>query len=127
MRYQSLSFLTPRQDYINEISSTACRALVRKYKELASEDIRFDVTLAEACFEDRQRLCANVPPVSATLMEVVYLPNLLQSSLHWCFGRMQLLRLVRCTACYRTRPCSANGFGEPSFSLPGCTFRALRA
>lgn len=56
------------QDYINEISSSACRALVRKYKELASEDIRFDVTLAEACFEDRQRLCANVPPGSARVI-----------------------------------------------------------
>ncbi|GIL70396.1 hypothetical protein Vretimale_3583 [Volvox reticuliferus] len=53
------------QDYMNEIQDSACRALVRKYKELAAEDIRFDVPLAEACFDDRQRLCANIPPGSA--------------------------------------------------------------
>ncbi|PNH09949.1 Golgi apparatus protein 1 [Tetrabaena socialis] len=55
------------QDYMNEITSAPCRSLVRKYKELASEDIRFDVPLAEACYEDRQRLCATVPPVSEEL------------------------------------------------------------
>mgnify|MGYP001807030219 CR=1 FL=1 len=48
---------------MNEITSPSCRSMVRKYKELAAEDIRFDVPLAEACFEDRQRLCATVPPV----------------------------------------------------------------
>ena len=36
---------------------------VRKYQELAAEDIRFDVPLADACYEDRQRFCASVPPV----------------------------------------------------------------
>ncbi|KAG2498297.1 hypothetical protein HYH03_003558 [Edaphochlamys debaryana] len=56
------------QDYMNEISSPACRSLVRKYKELASEDIRFDVPLAEACYEDRQRLCAGVQPGSARVI-----------------------------------------------------------
>jgi Golgi apparatus protein 1 len=32
---------------------------------LASSDIRFDVPLAEACYDDRTKYCANVPPVSA--------------------------------------------------------------
>lgn len=48
---------------MKEIQDPSCRALVRKYKELAAEDIRFDVPLAEACFEDRQRLCATIPAV----------------------------------------------------------------
>lgn len=39
---------------------------VKKYVVLASQDIRFDVPLAEACYEDRQKFCANVPPVSAS-------------------------------------------------------------
>ncbi|KAG2445817.1 hypothetical protein HXX76_000421 [Chlamydomonas incerta] len=56
------------QDYMNEITSPACRSMVRKYKELAAEDIRFDVPLAEACFEDRQRLCATVPVGSARVI-----------------------------------------------------------
>ena len=36
--------------------------------EYASSDIRFDVPLAEACFEDRQDFCANVPPGSARVI-----------------------------------------------------------
>ena len=44
---------------------TLCDApQVKKYVVLASQDIRFDVPLAEACYEDRQKFCANVPPVS---------------------------------------------------------------
>ena len=30
--------------------------------ELASSDIRFDVPLADACYEDRRSYCAAVPP-----------------------------------------------------------------
>ena len=33
------------------------------YFHTYAQDIRFDVPLAEACFEDRQKLCATVPPV----------------------------------------------------------------
>ena len=36
---------------------------VKKYQELAAENIRFDAPLADACFEDRQRFCGSVPPV----------------------------------------------------------------
>lgn len=41
--------------------------MVYEYQKLAAEDIRFDVPLADACHEDRQKLCANVPPVSCLL------------------------------------------------------------
>ena len=37
---------------------------VRKYQQLAGEDIRFDVPLADACYEDRLKVCGSVPPVS---------------------------------------------------------------
>ncbi|GFR46876.1 hypothetical protein Agub_g8517 [Astrephomene gubernaculifera] len=56
------------QDYVNEISEPGCRAMVLKYKELASQDIRFDLPLADACYEDRQRICADVPPGSARVI-----------------------------------------------------------
>jgi hypothetical protein len=48
---------------------------VAKYQELAAQDIRMDVPLADACYEDRVSYCSNVPPVgpmavrpSATLL-----------------------------------------------------------
>jgi hypothetical protein len=37
---------------------------VQHYKRLAAQDIRFDVPLADACYDDRKTLCAAVPPVS---------------------------------------------------------------
>ena len=46
----------------------ACAARVQKIMEYASSDIRFDVPLAEACFEDRQEFCASVPPGSARVI-----------------------------------------------------------
>lgn len=54
----------PAQDYKDEIHSDECKAQVQHYLQLASQDIRFDVPLAEACGDDRRILCANVPPVS---------------------------------------------------------------
>ncbi|KXZ55868.1 hypothetical protein GPECTOR_2g1419 [Gonium pectorale] len=65
---EDVSVVKCLQDYMNEITNPMCKSLVKKYKELAAEDIRFDVPLAEACFEDRQRLCANVPPGSARVI-----------------------------------------------------------
>lgn len=52
------------QDFSKEIKSKACQMQVHKYVELAAQDIRFDVPLADACYNDRMELCANVPPVS---------------------------------------------------------------
>jgi Golgi apparatus protein 1 len=52
------------QDSVDDIEDVECKAMVRTYQQLAAEDIRFDVPLAEACAEDRQRFCSTVPPVS---------------------------------------------------------------
>lgn len=52
------------QDFNSEIKNVECKRLVKKYIVLASQDIRFDVPLAEACAEDRQKFCAAVAPVS---------------------------------------------------------------
>ena len=41
---------------------------MQKIMEYASSDIRFDVPLADACYEDRQEFCANVPPGSARVI-----------------------------------------------------------
>jgi Golgi apparatus protein 1 len=43
---------------------------VAKYQELAAQDIRMDVPLADACYEDRVSYCSAVPPVRA---EVQYI------------------------------------------------------
>jgi len=40
---------------------------VKQYQNLAAQDIRFDAPLADACYDDRAKLCANVAPVSALL------------------------------------------------------------
>ena len=48
-----------------------CRVLtflqVHKLTERASQDIRFDEPLADACFEDRVRLCPGVQPVRSDI------------------------------------------------------------
>lgn len=54
---------THAQDYKDELKSDACRGHVTKYMELAAQDVRFDVPLADACAQDRAAHCANVPPV----------------------------------------------------------------
>lgn len=41
---------------------------VKKYQELAAEDVRFDAPLADACYEDRQSYCSNVPAGSARVI-----------------------------------------------------------
>ncbi|KAG2452551.1 hypothetical protein HYH02_002788 [Chlamydomonas schloesseri] len=56
------------QDYSAEIKNSECKSQVKKYLQLAAQDIRFDVPLAEACYEDRQKYCANVPPGSARVI-----------------------------------------------------------
>lgn len=56
---------TRLQDFREDIADEACRAQVHRYQELAAQDIRFNPTLADACYKDRTDLCAHVPPVSA--------------------------------------------------------------
>jgi hypothetical protein len=48
---------------VSDIRNEQCRALVQQYQVLASQDVRFDVPLADACHDDRATLCASVPPV----------------------------------------------------------------
>jgi hypothetical protein len=85
---------------------------VKKYIELASQNIQFDVTLAEACFEDRQKFCKAVPPVCHGWEEVVHgsswmfliVPSLRSCSLtdanFKCLGGVRLAqgsaRVIRC-------------------------------
>jgi len=56
------------QDFLEEITSPQCRDQVVKYQQLAAEDIRFDVPLADACYEDRVKLCSAIPPGSARVI-----------------------------------------------------------
>jgi Golgi apparatus protein 1 len=56
------------QDYRDEILNPGCKSRVLKIMEYASSDIRFDVPLAEACFDDRQDFCSGVPPGSARVI-----------------------------------------------------------
>lgn len=51
------------QDFRDELSSDKCKQEVHKVMKRASEDIRFDASLAEACYEDRQQLCPGLLPV----------------------------------------------------------------
>lgn len=50
---------------------------VHKYVELAAQDIRFDVPLADACYEDRMKLCASVPPVRPIINKPLALQKVL--------------------------------------------------
>lgn len=53
------------QDYREELRSPECAKAVHATMTRASEDIRFAASLAEACYEDRQKYCGNVKPVRA--------------------------------------------------------------
>lgn len=56
------------QDMAEMISNTTCKTLVHDYQKLAAEDIRFDVPLAEACYEDRVKFCGSIKPGSARVI-----------------------------------------------------------
>ena len=53
----------PPQDYRDELATPACRSQVHVLTQRAAQDVRFDEPLADACFEDRARLCDGVQPV----------------------------------------------------------------
>lgn len=53
------------QDFYEDIQDEDCKKEVHKQLELAAQDIRFNIPLAEACYSDRMELCADVPPVSS--------------------------------------------------------------
>jgi len=52
-------------DYRDEIMNPDCKGRTEHLIALGSEDIRFNVPLADACFEDRTKLCEHVKPGSA--------------------------------------------------------------
>lgn len=52
------------QDFREELASQQCRDEVHKVTKRASEDIRFDESLADACYDDRARFCEGIQPVS---------------------------------------------------------------
>jgi Cysteine rich repeat len=56
---------TCTQDLRRELDAPGCRAAVYAAMERASEDIRFSASLAQACVDDRNKLCSNVAPVRA--------------------------------------------------------------
>jgi Golgi apparatus protein 1 len=51
------------QDYREELINPECAKAVHATMTRASEDIRFAASLAEACYEDRQKYCGNVKAV----------------------------------------------------------------
>lgn len=51
------------QDYRDELAAPACSKQVHILTQRATQDIRFDEPLADACYEDRSRLCDGVQPV----------------------------------------------------------------
>lgn len=73
------------QDFRDEIKSDACKSQVHKYVELAAQDIRFDVPLADACYNDRMTLCAAVPPVSVAVTALRVLMRVLCICICWMF------------------------------------------
>eukprot|EP00201_Polytomella_parva_P015143 CAMPEP_0175066598 /NCGR_PEP_ID=MMETSP0052_2-20121109/16604_1 /TAXON_ID=51329 ORGANISM="Polytomella parva, Strain SAG 63-3" /NCGR_SAMPLE_ID=MMETSP0052_2 /ASSEMBLY_ACC=CAM_ASM_000194 /LENGTH=941 /DNA_ID=CAMNT_0016333331 /DNA_START=144 /DNA_END=2969 /DNA_ORIENTATION=- len=56
------------QDFVDDLSSASCKARVQTYLSLSSQDIRFNSRLADACFEDRRKHCADVQPGSARVI-----------------------------------------------------------
>lgn len=56
------------QDYKEDLQVEDCKKQVKKLTMRAAEDIRFDEPLADACFEDRTRLCEGVAPGSARVI-----------------------------------------------------------
>ena len=56
------------QDFREELTQPKCQAEVHRLTARASQDVRMDEPLADACFEDRSRLCDGVQPVRAHRM-----------------------------------------------------------
>jgi Golgi apparatus protein 1 len=56
------------QDYKDELSTPACQKRVHKLTVRASQDIRMDEPLWDACFDDRAQLCPDVPSGSSRIL-----------------------------------------------------------
>ena len=55
-------------DYREEILKPECKTYVHKLIEGASKNIRLNIPLADACFDDRENLCKDVQPGSANVI-----------------------------------------------------------
>jgi golgi apparatus protein 1 len=55
-------------DFRDDIRSEECRDAVHRVMKLSSEDIRFSESLADSCFEDRQKYCDGLQPGSARVI-----------------------------------------------------------
>lgn len=51
--------------YLQYFPEGPCKSMVYEYQKLAAQDIRFDLRLADACVDDRNKFCGNVQPVRA--------------------------------------------------------------
>jgi Golgi apparatus protein 1 len=56
------------QDYKDELVTPACKKRVHKLTVRAAQDIRMDRPLSDACYDDRQKLCAGVQPGDARVL-----------------------------------------------------------
>jgi len=55
-------------DYRDEVLRPECQARVHKMIAVASGDIRMNIPLADACFDDRAKYCSDVAPGSARVI-----------------------------------------------------------
>jgi len=60
--------ITCLMDYRDEILKPECKSRTAKLIALAGEDIRLNIPLADACFDDRQSYCEHVQPGSAAVI-----------------------------------------------------------
>ena len=63
------------QDYRDELATPECKSQVHKLSERASQDIRFDEPLADACYEDRNKLCDGVQPARSSPVPALVFPS----------------------------------------------------
>ena len=63
------------QDYKDELQQPACKEQVQVLTKRASQDIRFDAPLADACSKDLTRLCDSVQPVGAPPLVILSCPS----------------------------------------------------
>ena len=84
------------QDYREELLDTECKTQVHKLTQRASQDIRMDEPLADACYEDRSRLCVGVQPVRPPKQGTAVAQHVWGPCCHlerlctcWCGGQLQ--------------------------------------
>lgn len=65
----SVYLLWRAQDYRDELQTPECQKQVHVLSVRAAQDVRFDEPLADACYDDRAKLCDGVQPVRDVLCE----------------------------------------------------------